>query len=75
VAGAGAAIANLTARYNGHWNWLASKSIGLHSSYRLTTHKGSRIRVYYDANGSRPAKHEAGALSVTASAPLNKRCG
>jgi hypothetical protein len=75
VAGAGAAIANLTARYNGRWNFLGSKSISLDSSYHLTTHDGSRIKVYYDANGSRPAKHEAGALSVTASAPLNKRCG
>jgi hypothetical protein len=75
VDGAGAAIANLTARYNGRWNFLGSKSISLHSSYRLTTHDGKQIKVYYDANGSRPAKHEAGALSVTASAPLNKRCG
>jgi hypothetical protein len=75
VQGAGAAIANLTDRVGKHWNWIGSKSIALDGSYRFATGNTKEIKVYYDANGSRPKKHEAGALSVTASAPLNKRCG
>ena len=71
-------VSRVTVRRSSRWAWDGSFWIHPGKSDTVTTHKGYRLGIYYTANGSQPAPHEAGALFAEAAAPgvsSRKACG
>jgi hypothetical protein len=76
VSGAGAAYENSYVRVGRRWKYDNDELIALGGSYRLTSHEGLRLLVFYMTNGSKPPRNRVGGVSIRAAVPSkHKRCG
>jgi hypothetical protein len=70
------AIANLVSKVGSRWKFDYSRTVPANGSIRPVTTAGTGLKVYYDTNGSRPARHEVGAVHIRLSVPAHRvRCG
>jgi Putative Ig domain len=76
VQGGVPAIANLVSKVGSRWKFDYSRTVPANGSIRPVTTAGTGLKVYYDTNGSRPARHEVGAVHIRLSLPAHRvRCG